>query len=61
MDLGEERSRSFYLDESLVELDGLPHIIVGAVEFLDPDKSAWEVVQLKKKVGQEPFDEIKWN
>lgn len=61
MDFGEERSRSFYLDESLVDLEGLPHIIVGTLEFRDPDKSAWDVVQLKKKIGLGPFDEIKWN
>lgn len=61
MDSREERCRFFYSDESFIELAGLPHIIIGSLEFHDPQRAAWEVVKLKKQIGLEPFEEIKWN
>src|SRR6266571_5306296 len=50
-----------YADESLIEIEGKKHIIVGAIHPDDPGKKAIEVVRLKERNGLGPLDEIKWN
>jgi hypothetical protein len=51
----------FFADESWIEIEGKKHLVLGALGTSRPGPMANAVAQLKKDLGLEPFDEIKWN
>ena len=56
-----DRILRFYADESWIEIEGKKHLMLGAIGVEVPGQVEIEVVQLKKKLGLKPLDEIKWN
>lgn len=56
-----KRMAWIYADESEIEIEGRPHLIVGAIHPSDPGDLALRVYELKEKLGFRPFDEVKWN
>jgi len=51
----------FYADESWIEIEGKKHLVLGALATSRPGPMANEVAKLKRDLGLQPFDEIKWN
>lgn len=57
----DKRIAWIYADESEIEIEGKPHLIIGAIHPRDPGDLALRVFELKEKLGFRPFDEVKWN
>jgi hypothetical protein len=57
----QNRTAFFYADESLIEIEGKRHLVLGAIATRDPGKIAQAITSAKAKVGLKPLNEIKWN
>lgn len=53
--------RSFYVDDSACDIDGVKHSLLGAITFPDESHAIGEVLRFKRELGLNPQDEIKWN
>jgi len=53
--------KTFYVDDSALEISGVPHILVGAISFWDESPAISDMLQLKQKFGWRSHEEIKWN
>ena len=51
----------FAVDDSEIEIDGRPHIILAAIGVRDAVVVEAAVATLKEQFGLSPTDEIKWN
>lgn len=52
---------TFYVDDSVINIEGKPHTVLGGVSFAKPNEVALQISKLKMSVGLGPLDEIKWN
>jgi hypothetical protein len=53
--------RQFYADDSECKIAGQKHVLVGALEFDDPNLAIGQVFNCKRALGLSPFQEFKWN
>lgn len=52
---------TFYIDDTLVELDSRPHVMLAAIHFKDDSLASAAVLRCKKALGLPLGAEIKWN
>lgn len=52
---------NFYIDESSIEIEEKPHVIVCGILTENPAKTALEMVALKESLGYAALDEVKLN
>jgi len=53
--------KTFYVDDSALEISGVQHRLVGAISFWDESPAISDMLQLKRKFGWRAEEEIKWN
>jgi len=53
--------RHFYVDDSVCEIAGQRHVLLGALEFPDPNLVMGRFLTCREDLGLRPFEEIKWN
>jgi hypothetical protein len=56
-----EDSLLFYQDETVVELAGKKHLLIASIHFRYPYTVAHEILELKKRLGLQKTDELKWH
>jgi hypothetical protein len=52
---------TFYVDDSVINIEGKPHTVLGGVSFRHLTSVALQIANLKKEVGLGVLEEIKWN
>jgi hypothetical protein len=52
---------TFYVDDSLCEIDGQRHFILAALAFSNEDKAIADWLSKKREYGLHPYAEVKWN
>ena len=56
-----EKVAYFYVDETLLKIEGKKHVIVGALTPTSPAEASLEMVKVKAELGFAPLDEVKMN
>lgn len=60
-DITHQRTPHFYLDETVLEIDGKRHMLVASLGLDNPHVVAAEMAKLKRKFGLKITDEVKYS
>ena len=52
---------TFYVDDSLCEIDGQKHFILAALAFSNEERAIADWLNKKREYGLHPYAEVKWN